>query len=413
MATQFDGDNLIITLDPVVGGVLTVDVIDDIYEPWKEWVKIGTNSKYIPAFRPSGGDPLTDVLKQGQYTFLNNEEGWRIKPAENDGTYTFIGNLAGENINLPILAPTTGAFTVLINGLQPITQVVNQSSLVTSLGHIQQSVYVNTEALVDGDGSQSSPFNNVTSAIDYAETNGLHHIHLEGDLTLDRNLKNFEIAGFGLPVIATAGFSIDGCRFYQVQLEGTYTGTIIAQECVLRPNFYLNGYFETCGLAGDLFCIDGGQVLMTQCISTIPGLGRPTISMASATGVQLSVRKNGGGLTIKGCNHASSNVTVEVSEGSLTFDNSNTAGNMVARGMCKFVDQTAGATVTDETGFPAGLNITRKILQNKTVTDPVTGVMTVYDDDGITVLFTANIWENVAGTTPYQGNGVDRREALG
>lgn len=125
MATTFDGVNLIITLDPVVDGVLTVNIIDDIYEPWKDWVKTGDNAKYIPAFRSDGGNPLTDTINQGSYIFQNNEEGWRIKPAENDGTYFFIGNLAAENTALPLLAPTDGNFSVLINGLQAITQGVD------------------------------------------------------------------------------------------------------------------------------------------------------------------------------------------------------------------------------------------------------------------------------------------------
>lgn len=54
----------------------------------------------------------------------------------------------------------------------------------------------------------------------------------------------------------------------------------------------------------------------------------------------------------------------------------------------------------------------RKVLQNKTITDPDTGVMTVFDDDGTTELFTALLKEDVAGTQPYRGQGVNRRERL-
>ena len=148
MATSFDGDNLIITLDPVVSGTLTVNVIDDLYELWKLWVKTADNAKYIPAFRPDGGAPLTATLSQGSYIFLNNEEGWRIRPAENDGTYNFVGNLVPENVDLPIISPTVGAYTVLINGLQPITQTISTGSgvLPSDVTDIAQAVWDRTKA---------------------------------------------------------------------------------------------------------------------------------------------------------------------------------------------------------------------------------------------------------------------------
>ena len=58
------------------------------------------------------------------------------------------------------------------------------------------------------------------------------------------------------------------------------------------------------------------------------------------------------------------------------------------------------------------VTVTNQVLRNKTETDPVAGTMTVYADNGIDVLFVANIWENVAATTPYAGNAVNRRERL-
>lgn len=58
------------------------------------------------------------------------------------------------------------------------------------------------------------------------------------------------------------------------------------------------------------------------------------------------------------------------------------------------------------------LKIVRQILQNKTITDPSTGIMTVYDDDNSTVLLQANVFEDTAGGTPYQGTGADRRDRL-
>jgi hypothetical protein len=46
------------------------------------------------------------------------------------------------------------------------------------------------------------------------------------------------------------------------------------------------------------------------------------------------------------------------------------------------------------------------------VTDPNTGLMTVYDTDGSTPLLTAALYQDAAGSTPYQGQGAERREML-
>ncbi len=50
--------------------------------------------------------------------------------------------------------------------------------------------------------------------------------------------------------------------------------------------------------------------------------------------------------------------------------------------------------------------------RNKVVTDPVAGTVTVYDEDGVTPLFTGDLFEDAAGTQPYRGQGTERRERL-
>lgn len=57
--------------------------------------------------------------------------------------------------------------------------------------------------------------------------------------------------------------------------------------------------------------------------------------------------------------------------------------------------------------------IAQQILRNKTKTDPATGVMTVYADDGTTVLLTANVYADASGTTPYDGTtGINLKDRL-
>lgn len=69
----------------------------------------------------------------------------------------------------------------------------------------------------------------------------------------------------------------------------------------------------------------------------------------------------------------------------------------------------AHSTAADLT---AKMTLASKVLRNKTITDPTTGVMTVYDDDGSSVLFTANIYEGSDTSQAYRGLAVNRRERL-
>lgn len=72
----------------------------------------------------------------------------------------------------------------------------------------------------------------------------------------------------------------------------------------------------------------------------------------------------------------------------------------------------ASAAHTDPTTMGGMLRILGMLARNKTVTDPTAGTITVYDDDGVTPLFTAPLWEDVAGTQRYRGEGADRRDRL-
>ena len=53
-----------------------------------------------------------------------------------------------------------------------------------------------------------------------------------------------------------------------------------------------------------------------------------------------------------------------------------------------------------------------KILRNKTVTNPVTGQMVVFDDDGVTPLLAASLFEDASETQPYRGQGAEVRGPL-
>ena len=127
MAITFDGPNLRIILD----AVSALD-IEDLYSRWKDFSKTGNNSRFPFAFADSfGGNTLQVGLDAGAYFTLRNDLGWRIRPDEANRTVSVTGNLVAFDSTLPLTVPTTGAFTVLLNGLQPITQNIDgQATLI-------------------------------------------------------------------------------------------------------------------------------------------------------------------------------------------------------------------------------------------------------------------------------------------
>ena len=117
----FDGDNLLIVLDTAVA---EVNVKTDLYSDWKEWVKTGTNARYLRAFETLGGDPTTATGVVSPFFFLRNDLGWRIRPAEENANVTIVGNLYGRDPALPILTATVGTHTVLVNIERDASSVV-------------------------------------------------------------------------------------------------------------------------------------------------------------------------------------------------------------------------------------------------------------------------------------------------
>ena len=100
----FDGANLYITL-PSIGGF---DVQTEIYSAWKEWIAIGDNAKYPPAFDTTGGDDVGGGQKIAPYFFCRNDLGWRIKMPSNDGEIVVSGNLFPRDSSIALFEQTSG-----------------------------------------------------------------------------------------------------------------------------------------------------------------------------------------------------------------------------------------------------------------------------------------------------------------
>lgn len=119
MATQFDGANKIITL---TSGT-TVLSVQDLWSDWVRWHATSDNSKFLPAMRLLGGDPIDTGAGTYVpfYVYLLN--GWRIRPQEANHTLAVkSGILLTEDSSDPF-TNTLGGYTVRVNYQQPVQAI--------------------------------------------------------------------------------------------------------------------------------------------------------------------------------------------------------------------------------------------------------------------------------------------------
>jgi len=104
----FDGANRLILIN---SPETEIDVKRDVYSDWKEWASLRDNTKYEPALRVVGGDPISESRSLGATFFLTN--GWRIRPWEGTYELNFVGNLYTEEGSSPFI-PTINPSNVSI-----------------------------------------------------------------------------------------------------------------------------------------------------------------------------------------------------------------------------------------------------------------------------------------------------------
>jgi hypothetical protein len=106
----FDGPNRLILVNV---NVTEVDVREDIYSNWKEWLMVGTNAQFAQAMTAVGGDPITNDTFVGITYFLEN--GWRIKPYAAHHILTINGNLYTREPGEDPYVVADGNFKVTVN----------------------------------------------------------------------------------------------------------------------------------------------------------------------------------------------------------------------------------------------------------------------------------------------------------
>lgn len=394
-------------------GVTELDVQVDLYSDWKEEVKLSDNMKYWPAMRAVGGDPISDTQNLGSTYFLIN--GWKIRPHEADHELLITGNIFTDPAGESIIVPTLGSYTVLVTNF--VSNLVDSSVARLDLIQLLDGVYIDTVNGVagtdEGIGTPTNPVNNVTDAHTIAINENLRRYVIVGSsITLDQDHLGWAFQGSGNAIINCGGYDVSGSEFQRCEVTGTMTAPSFQ---VVIDEGKVNGITNFWGAIGrSVFegttLLAPGNTTINACASNEAAAGtRPIIDMGGAA-KDLSIRQWSGGLTLEDC-IAGSSVTVDMVAGHLYLDSTCIGGDIVVRGVGKITDNST--STVDKDGLIEGIDarLVRMIQTNRLETNPTTGVLTIYDDND-SVLLTAQLYEDVAGSQTYQGQGAERRNKL-
>jgi hypothetical protein len=210
-------------------------------------------------------------------------------------------------------------------------------------------VFLDTEALVNGNGYQQTPWDNWSDAVDDAEALSLHKIEIASDATLDRNLSNFTVVGINLPTVDLAGFDCNNAIFNQVSLtgaQGTGNSPLLALTCNVIAVTDFNGSMLTVSVVSSISIADGAFCLINEVIPAVGGMPWTLDMGAGGAASTVQLQNISGGMTVTNMDNVDDEAHFAYSQGAITIDASCTDGSITVSGSVKITDNSgAGCTV--------------------------------------------------------------------
>ena len=387
MKVSFNGTTKIIEVLP---GETDINVEQDLYSDWKEWLE--TNPNFLHAFRTTGGDPTNaeGTAFSPKYFFLMN--GWRVKV---DGeNVAFKKNLYVDEGGSPFIIVNNGGVSSDNSDAQVIKNDIEQVLAYDGFIHIDiNEGEAGTQYPI---GTGAKPVNNLEDAETLATLYRLKKFHLHSEITLDRPMINYVVEGYGRAQVHLNNQDTSGTRFIECDIHGQqHNGYTIYEDSRINDLTNFAGAMVRCYFMVENAISIQSYIpnMMTDCRSAIAGTASPTFDYSNGF-IDLSVRAYSGGFKILNSTNITNTTTVEFIAGKFNFDNSNTLGSFSVRGVVDTTNINSGGALVITDGV-AGLSqderdaimATKKVSINRTLIDEVTNTVIIFDDDGTTPLY--------------------------
>lgn len=335
-----------------------------------------------------------------------------------DGQYAV--NLVGANSNVADIT----------NVNQVSVRSANSAGLTYSKEVEDQSfagarVWVNSVVGLPGTqfprGTPGDPVSNIADAQSIISQRNLpKRLHLRGSFTLNSgdSLEGYDIeAGSAKLASLDFGYAITSDMVISaVDISGIANGEFTADTVSSFSNLSnFAGKMVDGGLDGSITLASATRHEFINCHSRVSGTSStPIIDCDNLPNLNLSIRGYTGGLELINVGGSGTQISIDLIAGHVILDSSVTMGDIVIRGPGYVTDNSAGATVNTigVTARQETAEVIRKFMTNRMETNPSTGVLTLYDDDDTTVLYSGNIYEDVLAVQLYRGQGLERRNRL-
>jgi hypothetical protein len=450
---SFDGPNQLIHILP---GVTTVDVAIDMYSEWKEWLLLTDNMKYLSAFRSVGGDPTNPDETQfaPRYFFLIN--GWRVKV---DGQTIVVQlNLYTEEGGSPFIVTGNGAVTNRGSDAPVSVTELPEIQYASYNGGVSYDPTSPWSGIDFPIGTPLKPVNNIIDAGIIAHTKGFNKGFLLTYLDMDDSvpLEGFTMIGRGgqktVVTLRPAATVLD-CCFFECFVSGELDGNCRLANCIVGELNLGYGFLDRCILTSTgiitLTIGNGNGGYLFDCYSDISAIHPPVID-CGGSGQSLIVRNYNG--TLKLINKTGpESISIDLNSGNISLDMTTvTGGKISVRGVGYLLDyntklqipsgtygdleiinetvntgsiasstintlfyspMASGGTFSDSFSLLPVINnnsliaatestLARKLQSNKAVISDNERLVTVYDDDGITILYQFDVSDDKYIRTP-------------
>lgn len=224
-------------------------------------------------------------------------------------------------------------------------------------GQVIRSVFLNGAAVSNGNGYQGSPFNNFPDAIGALDDRNLTNIEILGNVTLDRNIDGYTITGQNLPTFDMNNFSVGSTNFIKMVLTGTQNGGYpFLETCGMQNTTGVNGQASVIALGGTIRPADNCNIFFNN-VTPIQADTNIIIDFQDVlTIAKVDLDNVHGNFIIRNMTNAADIFEINFLAGSITIENSCTAGTIILNGTSDWLnpEYSGGATIVNRLINPQG-----------------------------------------------------------